>query len=147
MANFCIFCCRAAGSEQQVIECFCQRSLLLRLVVVHWLSQYFRLGGLAVIFHRLAQLQGFFGLALAGLRCPCVQLLPEIQQLVYGAGAPHGKGQHRRHTGHCGTAPCVLHQPHPDGGHHRLVRGVRRRFQRICRQQSGVAVHAFIAVG
>ena len=61
---FVFFCCRAAGSEQQVIECFCQRSLLLRLVVVHWLSQYFRLGGLAVIFHRLAQLQGFFGLAL-----------------------------------------------------------------------------------
>ena len=44
-----------------------------------------------------------------------------------------------RYTGHCGTTPCVLHQPHPDGGHHRLVRGVGRRFQRICRQQSGVA--------
>ena len=26
-------------------------------------------------------------LALAGLRWPCVQLLPEIQQLVYSAGA------------------------------------------------------------
>ena len=64
---FVFFCCRAAGSEQQVIECFCQRSLLLRLVVIHWLSQYFRLGGRSVIFHRLAQLQGFFGLTLAGL--------------------------------------------------------------------------------
>ena len=87
---FVFFCCRAAGSEQQVIECFCQRSLLLRLVVVHWLSQYFRLGGRSVIFHRLAQLQGFFGLALAGLRCPCVQLLPEIQQLARRLAAEMG---------------------------------------------------------
>lgn len=97
------------------------------------------------VVHRLAQ-QFRFGL-LRGLRQPCVQLLPGVQDLLQRTGAPQRQRQHGGYGGHSGASPCVLHQPYPDGAHHRAPGGARRLLQHIIGQQGGVAVHAAVAVG
>ena len=97
------------------------------------------------VVHRLAQ-QLRFGL-LGSLRQPCIQLLPSVQDLFQRTGAPQRQRQNRRHRCHSGASPCVLHQPYPDRAHHRAPGRARRLLQHIVGQQSGVAVHAAVAVG
>ncbi len=71
----------------------------------------------------------------------------DIKSYMKMNGAPHGQRQNRRHRCHSGASPCVLHQPYPDGAHHRAPGGARRLLQHIVGQQGGVAVHAAVAVG
>ena len=97
------------------------------------------------VIHRLAQ-QLRFGL-LGSLRQPCVQLLLSVQDLFQCTGTPQRQRQYGGHGRHSGASPCVLHQPYPYRAHHRAPGRARRLLQHIVGQQSGVAVHAAVAVG